>query len=170
MLDWLFYNISISAIIETIIGGCVLTLIIFLIKEILCPLPYLYGHWIFEITYKKTKYNPYKGMKLKYKILINQKNKELLGTGEKIEEKLKNGKIQEYTGKNRVRIKLNGYIHKNYFSKDIINLHIEEHGTERVSSTVYKVAYTKKKKKLSGCFTSTIADSSGSVIATGENL
>ena len=52
-------------VIATIIGGLILTVIIFLVKEKLFSLPLVMGHWIFEIKYLETEYKFYKNMILK---------------------------------------------------------------------------------------------------------
>ena len=41
--------------ISTVIGGLILTIIIFFVKEKLFSLPLIMGHWLFEIKYLRNR-------------------------------------------------------------------------------------------------------------------
>ena len=141
-------------------SGIIIALLFFLLSDYVFKIPKLSGFWIVTVTTLKTSYNPYKDMVLTYKILIWLEGKNIYGSGEKIKETT-NGNIQEYVGKNRSQIKINGSVLKKYLTPDKIVIHIEEKNIERNSSTIYLLE--KKKKKWVGKFYSTVADSEGKI-------
>lgn len=55
-----------SDVFATIVGGALLALLFFYLKEKLFALPDLNGRWYFEITTEESANNPYKGMVLHY--------------------------------------------------------------------------------------------------------
>ncbi len=160
------YSQIFNDVIAALISGILLTFLFFFIKEKLFPIPNITGKWTLEIKIKKTNYKPYKDMILKYSIIIYNIEKNIKGSAEKIYEK-STKEEKEYIGKKRTRAKIEGYIEKKYFGKDKIYLHIIEKGEERESTTFYELIYNSH-IKLSGTFTSTIADQSGTAICKKE--
>lgn len=152
-------------VIETIIGGLLLTVILFFINEHVLPIHNLTGEWDVESLTEKTLRNPYKNMKLYYKFHLLQKGQEIIGSGEKIKEKLYDGKIQEYNREKRVLSEINGHYQRNFFGRNKVFLNIVENGELRQSRTTY-ILTVKNKKEIFGTFISTIADSSGSTKLT----
>ena len=53
-------------VVSTVIGGLVLALFFFLMKEKFCPLPNVVGRWYFEMQTESTSYRLYEGMTLSY--------------------------------------------------------------------------------------------------------
>lgn len=153
----------INEIIATIISGIILTLILFLINEYLLPKKNITGEWITEIAIKNSAYNPYKDLKINYKIYLLQKGNEIIGSGEKTSDILANGDKKEFTGEERVKIVLEGYYERNYLKKSKVFLKITEFGSKRESRAIYFLT-VKNKNKLKGNFTSTAADSSGLIL------
>jgi hypothetical protein len=151
----------ILSIFSTVLGGLLLALIFFLLKERVLRIPKLSGNWIFEKTTLRTGYNPYRNMVLRYYVLLWQEGNQIKGTGEKIYEKA-NGQKKEYTGKHRTQIEISGYLTKNYLSKDEIVIHYIEKGEERDSSTMHNL-FIKTPNQLEGRFISTIANQEGIV-------
>lgn len=147
-------------------SGILIALVFFLLSDYIFKIPKLSGFWIVNVTTLKTSYNPYKNLILTYKIFIWLEGKNIYGSGEKIKEDA-NGTIREYVGKDRSQIKVSGSVLKKYLTQDKIVLHIEESNIERKSSTIYLLK--KKKKKWSGKFYSTIADSEGNVELTRQS-
>ena len=143
-----------------LISGFVLAFIFFILSDHLFKIPNLSGHWIFEAKTLKTTYNKYQNLILTYKILIWIEGRNVYGTGEKIKEQI-GDIIKEYTGQERTRIKISGYIKKAYLGRDKIIIHYDEKGELRESSTIHLL--TKKGNGLAGTFISTIADSEGLV-------
>lgn len=141
-------------------GGFVIAIVFFLLSDYIFKIPNLSGSWIAKVTTQKTSYNPYKDMVLTYKIFIWLEGKNIYGSGEKIKE-VTSGNTREYTAENRSQIKIRGSVLKKYLTPDKIVIHIEEKNEKRISSTIYLLK--KKKKKWSGKFYSTIADSEGNV-------
>ena len=147
---------------STVIGGVILAFLFFLTREKLCPLPAVAGRWCFEMHTKNTSYMPYEGMTLKYVAILWREGNVIQGTAEKTYEKSSEGEI-EYVGKNRTRGRVNGYIEKNYFSKDRLFLHIVEHGEIRKSTQFHKLICISN-KPMKGTFVSTVADQDGEVV------
>jgi hypothetical protein len=98
-------------------------------------------------------------MILRYVIILIREGNRIEGTGELMYENSSTGK-RFYYGKNRRRSVVTGYIEKNYFSKDKIQLHVVEDGFGRVSSHFYELT-VKKNKPMEGSFSSMVADSTG---------
>lgn len=147
-------------VIGTIIGGLLLATILFFVNEHIFPIHNLTGEWDVKTLTEKTLRNPYQNMKLYYKFHLLQKGQEIIGSGEKIKEELSDGKTQEYEREKRVLSEINGHYERNFFGKSKVYLNIVENGKLRESRTTY-ILTVKNKKKLSGIFISTIADSSG---------
>lgn len=152
-------NILFANIFATVIGGLLLALVFFSIKEYFFSIPNLVGNWIFEIVTARSDYNPYRGMLLRYYVLLWQEGNQIKGTGEKIYEKTSEHE-QEYVGDKRSRIEINGYLTKKYFSKDLILIHYDEENEVRKSSTIHNLSI-KDTSTMNGFFVSTIANQQG---------
>src|SRR3984957_10489999 len=155
------FDSFLSDTIATVVGGAVLTFLFFIAKEKLFPLPRVAGRWYFETQTTKTAYKPFEDMVLTYVGMIWQEGPVIHGTVEKIYEKSSTGE-REYTGKNRTRGTLEGYIEKLYLSKDRIRIHLVEEGFGRTSTTFFDVV-TYDASTMSGSFESMAADQSGTV-------
>jgi len=66
-----------------IIGGVFLTVLYFALGQKILRPPRLSGVWVLESVISQTKYNPFKGMVLRYKVLLLQDGTKLHGTAEK---------------------------------------------------------------------------------------
>jgi len=155
------FDSFLSDVIATVLGGAVLTALFFLAKEKLFPLPEIAGRWYFETRTVKTAYQPFAGMVLDYVAMIWQEGPIIRGTVEKIYEKSSTGE-REYTGKNRTRGALEGYVAKFYLSKDRIRIHLVEDGFGRESTLLFDLA-SDNASTMSGSFQSMAADQSGIV-------
>jgi hypothetical protein len=82
----------------TVIGGLFLTVLYFTLGQKILRPPRLSGVWVLESTVSQTKYNPFKGMVLRYKILLLQDGTKLHGTAEKVYEK--SDKVRVFTESN----------------------------------------------------------------------
>jgi hypothetical protein len=60
------FNNFFSDLTTTSVGGLLLALFFFFVKEKLCPYPTITGRWYFEMHTDVTSYNPYAGMVLRY--------------------------------------------------------------------------------------------------------
>jgi len=147
------------SLLATILGGLVLAIILFYVREKWFPLPDISGEWAFSTKTIETSYNPYKGMILTYKAILLCEGSSIAGTSEKICENSLAGE-KFYTGMDRIRGEISGSIEKKYFSKDRIRIHIIEHGEKR-DSTCYHDLKIKKQHSMTGQFHSTAADSKG---------
>jgi hypothetical protein len=152
----------IANIIATLIGGVALTFLFFLAREKLFPIPNVTGKWYLETTTRNTVYIPYNGMVLGYVIMIWSEGNKIKGTAEKIYENSSTGE-QTFTGKNRTRATIEGYIEKKYLSEDKIYLHTVENGHERESTNFYNLL-CKSDLEMRGTFNSMVADQDGTAV------
>lgn len=153
----LLYNI-----LATIIGGLVLTLILFLLNEQIFPKMNITGGWVTKIKILNTKYKPFENLSIEYIIHLLQKGNEIIGSGEKVKDINPDGTETVFELEKRVRIEIKGYYQKKYFSPSKIYLNICEEGRKRESRYTY-VLTLKRKNKVSGTFISTAANAQGVV-------
>jgi|ERR1051326_426102 hypothetical protein len=154
-------------IVATVIGGIVLALIFFLVRDKIYRLPALSGLWTFWSTTETTSYKPYREMHLVFLVLLVQEGNRLTGTGEKIKEVTSSG-IKEYVGKHRTHIQITGFIIQRFFSADECIIHIKEAGELRDSSTIHNLKVTNE-SSLHGTFVSTVANQTGRTCWTRGN-
>ena len=159
------YNELWVNILGTIIGGLLLTFILFVLNEYVFKKANLSGEWTAIIKINKTSYQPYKDLEIEYKIHLIQKRYELSGSGEKIKDICSNGAETIFERKKRVVIDIDGYFERKYLAKSKIYLNISEKGRQRESRATYFLTFNGK-KKLQGTFISTAADSCGSIKVT----
>lgn len=156
-------------ILSTVIGGCILTLLFFFIREKCFPLPNINGMWHLKNITVNSAYNPYKGMTLGYKAILWCEGNKVLGTTEKVYEDSVNGE-RKFVGTNRCRGVVEGYIKKNYFSKDKVILHVVENGFSRESTYSYELTVQNKTHTLDGCFSTMVADQDGYTTWSKEEI
>lgn len=161
------FDSFLADIITTLVGGISLAFLFFLAREKLFPIPNISGKWYLETKVINTAYIPYKGMVLRFVIMIWNEGNKIKGSAEKTYEDSSTEGEHEITGKNRTRSIIEGYIEKNYFSKDKIYLHIIENGQERESTSFYDL-FLKSDSKMIGTFNSMIADQNGEAICRKE--
>lgn len=145
---------------STIIGGCILTLLFFLLREKCFPLPNVNGMWHLKNITVNSAYNPYKGMTLGYTAILWCEGRKISGSIEKVYENSSTGE-HHYNGSNRCRGIIDGCIEKHYFSKDKITLHVVENGFGRESTYTYEMTVHKRTCTLEGNFASMVADQDG---------
>lgn len=150
-------------IIGTIIGGLVLTLILFFLNEFIFPKKNLTGEWKTTAQINKSSFKPYINMIIEYKIHLIQKGNEISGSGEKTKETLPDGTETEYLREKRVLLDVEGYFERRYFRKSRIYLNINEKGINRETRSTYFLNLNKH-NVLDGTFISTAADASGIII------
>ncbi|HRG17763.1 MAG TPA: hypothetical protein PLP39_01620 [Flavobacterium lutivivi] len=147
-------------VIGTIIGGLLLTLILFLLNEYAFPKINLTGEWKTIISIKKTTYNPFKDLKVEYAIHLIQKGYELSGSGEKIKDIKPDGSETVFIREKRVLVDIEGYFERKYFGKSKVYLNISEEGRKRETRATYILEFNHN-NNLSGVFKSTAGDASG---------
>ncbi len=162
------FDSFLADIIATLIGGVALTFLFFLAREKLFPIPNITGKWYLEIKTINTAYNPYKDMILRYVIIIWIEGNKIKGSAEKIYEKSSTGE-REFTGNNRTRATIEGYIEKRYLSEDKIYLHSVENGHGRESTNFYDLLF-KSDLEMLGTFNSMVANQDGTVICKRKSL
>lgn len=149
-------------ILATIIGGLVLTLILFVLNEYIFTKNNLTGEWRTVIKIEKASYKPFENLTVEYKIHILQKGYELSGSGEKIKDIKTDGKETVFLREKRVLITVDGYFERKYFDKSRIYLNINEEGRKRKTRATYFLTLNDN-NSLQGSFISTAADASGQV-------
>jgi hypothetical protein len=148
----------------TIVGGVFLTVLYFVFSEKLFRVPRLAGTWILESAISQTKYNPFRGMVLRYKVLLFQTGNELRGTAEKVYEK--SDKERVFSGLNRTVAIIEGTVQKAHVRRSTIFLHAVEEGEQRSSSWIIEARCRRfgSQMYLAGRFSGTAGDSSGIVV------
>ena len=140
----------------------VLAMAFMIFNDYISPPPNLGGRWMFTTQVMDTSYNPYKDMQVTYQALIVQDDLQLRGTGEKLSAKSTKFELEQYVGKARTNITIEGSIKRNYFSRDELVIHYTEDGGKRISSTLHQLEHFDP-NVMCGCFLSTIADTTGTV-------
>lgn len=149
----------------TIVGGIILTFILFLFNEFVFAKINLTGEWNATITVNKTSYKPFENLVVEYKIHLIQKGYELSGSGEKISNATSDGKSTVFLRENRVIIGVDGYFERNYIAKNRIYLNISEEGRVRETRSTYFLEFDSH-NILRGTFISTAADAKGKIQMT----
>lgn len=143
----------------TVVGGGILAFLFFWLRERIFPLPEVTGRWFFEVRTINSAYNPYKGMNLRYVAMIWREGSRIEGTVEKIYENSSTGE-RNYEEKNRTRGVVQGFVQKNYFSKDRVVLHVVEDGHGRESTNFYDLTINSD-GDMAGDFSSMVANQDG---------
>lgn len=151
-----------SNVISTVIGGILLALIFFFLREKMFAFAELDGSWVFDQTTESSEYNPYVGMTVRFLVLLGRDGNRIYGSAEKVLDRVANGEEREYVGKNRTKAKVTGHIEKRYFSNDRVCVHISENGEIR-DSTTFHILECIKNGQLKGRFSSTISNQIGFV-------
>ena len=151
-----------GAIVGTVVGGLILALILFWMREKLYPPPPVTGRWYFKMCTTVTDYKPYEEMILKYLAIVWREGNNIKGTTEKIHEKSSDGE-RKYVGKHRIRGSIEGCIEKRYFGKDLVFFHIVEDGELRQSTHFHQLTSISE-DEMEGKFISTVANQEGKTV------
>lgn len=157
-----FLNNFIPSIAATVLGGIILTFLIFWFKERVFKLPDIDGRWYFITQTIESAYNPYKEMQLEHVAVLHRESSSVFGSAEKIYEISSTGE-REYVGKDRMKGIIKGSIERNFFSKSKLSLHSSDKDFSRESTTFHELLIISK-DEMRGYFTSMIADQSGEVV------
>jgi hypothetical protein len=149
-------------ILGTIIGGLLLTLILFLLNEYCFTKINLTGEWKTIIKIENSSYNLFKGLKIEYEIHLIQKGYELSGSGEKIKDIKTDGTETIFNREKRVINSIEGYYERKYFGKSKVYLNINEEGRLRETRATY-ILEVENENNLYGFFKSTAGDANGSI-------
>lgn len=120
--------------------------------------PGLSGEWQLTNTIDSTSYPAYEGLRVGYRIYINQTGKEFTGEGEKVSE---NDKALQ--GAERTPIHITGSI-----DDDSVGATFVEEGAKRKTSGRFSWTLSGNGTKLSGTFSSSAASASGPSFATRD--
>ncbi|HMW01292.1 MAG TPA: protein kinase [Acidobacteriota bacterium] len=121
-------------------------------KETVAPVADLSGEWILTNTIEHTSYSAYEGLRLGYRIYLQQDGNSLKGNGEK---RWENG-VEISSPTARTPIYLEGTI-----SGDSVTLNITEVGAKRTTAGQITLTVHPETNTLDGRFSSNAADSSG---------
>jgi Transglycosylase len=162
--DYVDIKSALANAVGTVVGGLFLTVLYFALGQKLLRPPRLSGAWILESTTSETEFNPYKGMVLRYQVLLLQDGTKVHGTAEKTYER--SDKVRVFTGVSRTTAVLDGTIEKAYGSRSTVVLHVVEEGKRRPFSWMVEARCQSfgRRMHLVGRFSSTASDSSGAVV------
>ena len=146
---------------QSVVSGVILALLFFAAREIWLPLPSVTGRWTLEMRTTQTTYRPYEDMTVRYVAILWREGPVIKGTIEKTSDVTSAGE-EIYTAESRTRGDIEGYIHKLYFSKDRITMHIVEHGELRQFTHFHDLT-VENSDRMAGTFIATAADSEGEV-------
>ena len=155
-----FLNLALPDFLATLFGGLLLTLIFFVLREKVFPIPEISGRWFVNQKTVSSSYKTYEGMSLCYVAMLWREGSVIHGTAEKVSERSKNG-IINYVGKHRTRAVVSGCVEKRYLGRDRIFLHMVEDGHGRESTHFYDIT-PRGKGLMFGRFSSMVADQDGS--------
>ncbi len=147
-------------VLTSIISAILIATLFFIWNDFFHRLPDLSGAWQVEHQILESNHTEYEKMTLFFDVLLQQTGDKIFGTGEKIAEKLNDGKKYKFERDKRVHIEITGTLKNNFLIKDNLSLHYVEHGHRRDSSTILNLEIIND-NILSGTFFSTAADSSG---------
>lgn len=152
------WNQVVQAIVTTVVLGIGFTIF----NDFVAPIPDLTGKWKFTVVYEETADSKFQGLNVTYEMIWIQDGFKLSGHGEKLSDRGPTQNSVDYVGDQRIDIELTGRITRRYFSQDVLVLQYKEFGLKRESSTVQRLTLCSK-DALSGCFLTTIANTSGPV-------
>ena len=151
-------NYALEAIVTTV----VLSIGFMAFYDFIAPIPDLTGRWKFTVVYEDTANNRFQDLTVTYQVIWIQDGFNLSGYGEKLSDRGPNQEAYDYVGDQRINIEITGRITRRYFSQDVLVLQYKEIGLKRESSTIQRLTLCSK-DALSGCFLTTIANTSGPV-------
>ena len=157
-----FWKNVFAGVVATIIGGILLTFLLFAFDEWVRPKPNITGEWVIETYTTQSNYLPFKYVKEEFKLDLLQKGNEILGSGEKVKETDLDGKVIVFNPERRVRLDVAGYMERNYIKTTKVNFNIIEHG-ERAPSTNTFFLTVDNSDNLTGSFISTVSNTKGTV-------
>jgi len=145
-------------VLSTVAGGAFLAFCAWLKARV----PEVAGVWTFEIVTTESAYNPYRGLKIKYIVLLSQRGADVTGVAEKVYEVRADGSEHEYIGVGRRRAEVAGGLVGNLFQKKRFQFLLREYGVKREFATIHNlVMASDNRDKLEGNFISSAANSSG---------
>ncbi|MDO8593640.1 MAG: hypothetical protein Q7R59_01950 [bacterium] len=160
-------NLDSKGILANFLGGLGVVILLFILNELFRPKKNLTGEWDVTNTVLDTAYNPYKGLKVVWKMHILQNGNTITGSGEKIKDiRLDNGveKVYEFEPAKRDTVELQGYIEKNYLiRKSRVFINVIQVGQSRKSRATY-ILKLRNDSTLVGTFVATAANSKGTSI------
>ena len=151
-----------SSIGQALVTTVVLSFGYMIFNDCVAPIPDLTGRWKFTVVYEETADSKFQGLNVTYEVIWIQDGFKLSGHGEKLSDRGPTQNSVDYVGDQRIDIELTGRITRRYFSQDVLVLQYKEFGLKRESSTVQRLTLCSK-DALSGCFLTTIANTSGPV-------
>lgn len=148
-------------IISTVIGGVLLTAVLFFLNEYIFPLKNLTGKWELIAECESSTYNPYVGLSMHYKVHLLQSGRSISGSAEKIKEIRVDGEVVPYS--KPMRVTVTGTIERKFLRHSVLALHTTEEGSLRQSTVLYQLKI-KSENLIEGVFTSTAAESTGTAV------
>ncbi|MDE0148756.1 MAG: hypothetical protein OYG32_10970 [Rhodospirillaceae bacterium] len=155
----MIFDSFLSDVFSTFVGGILLALSFFWIREKWFSFPEIEGRWFIKTDTIESDYDDFRNMILVFNAMIWREENLIKGTAEKIYE-MSSTVQKEYVGKERTRSEVNGWIERKYFSRDRIYLHVVEQGHRRESTTFYTLVL-EQDDRMVGTFVSMVANVKG---------
>lgn len=150
-----------------VLGGVITSTIVGSVAYLLARMPNLSGVWTMHVDILDSDYNPYKGMKLTYIVMLSQSSGSLQGVAEKVHEVSKKNPLPgyHYQRAGRMHSTISGGIFGNVFQQKKFQLILHEEGEHRRYVSIADVE-VQNDNSLKGSYTSTAANSRGTVTLT----
>ena len=163
----------IKTTIQTIVGTVLIGSFFMVASDYIFPAPDIHGKWEFTTMPTSASSSKHSIMQLTYTIRIFQEGNKFRGIGEKIKAEIPENNngidplVENYDGRSRIKIEIEGYIENNYIAQDRIKVIYTEGGSNgegpRDTVTIQNLSLTNN-GELTGNFDSTISDMVGKVI------
>lgn len=124
----------------------------------------LAGFWRAEFETQESEVERFEGMKTRYAFILQQEGQVLRGATEKISEDV-DGEVTDYQPYDRIHGNVSGTIAYKVYSNSNLDLVVQENGRLRKSSTILHLEVVNQ-GRLEGTFTSTAANSKGTLVLT----
>lgn len=156
----------IESMLANAVGGVLATAIVGSAAYWRTRVPDISGVWMMTVRVDKSEFNPYKGMKITYIVMLSQRAGNVSGSAEKVYEiSTKNPKGYHYQKSSRMQSRVSGGVLGNVFQRKTFQLLFDEAGEHR--SYISTVTLRRKHAGLLvGTYDSTAANSSGAVTLT----
>ena len=153
-----------NGVVGTLLATAVVAVLVWMWASLRSRCERISGKWWLIANTEHTTYRPYEGMELTYEVMLEKDGLKLSGRGEKIRERVADGKTRDYVGAKRVHIEISGRIARRLVGKGTAEIHIHEQNSRRASTTLHNV--TLDREMMSGEFVSTVAGQKGRVLWT----
>ena len=149
-------------VLGTVLGGAILTFLLFFLGEVVFPAPNLTGEWRVAATTKQTTYRSFMNVTGYSEVELLQKGCEIIGSGDITSEKNPNGDTLTFQPEKRVKIDVTGYLEHHYLAPCKVYINIVQYGQLAKSTNTFILTLIDD-NHLTGNFFTTVANGKGIV-------